>query len=64
MRSFEDLILLAPSDREAFDRLLTVANDQTIELIAPVLESTHAAAEVLDAVVNAPALARPEGVSQ
>ena len=64
VRSFEDLILLAPSDREAFDRLLRVANDHTIELVAPVLESTHAAADVLDAVVNAPALARPEGVSQ
>ncbi len=64
VRSFEDLILLAPSDREAFDRLLTVVNDQTIELVAPVLESTHAAADVLDAVVNVPALARPEGVSQ
>jgi hypothetical protein len=64
VRSFEDRILLAPSDREAFDRLLTVVSDQTIELVAPVLESTHAAADMLDAVVNVPALARPEGVSQ
>lgn len=63
-RSFEDRILLAPADREAFDRLLAVVNDHTIELVAPVLESTHAAADVVDAVVNAPALVRPEGVSQ
>jgi hypothetical protein len=63
-RSFEEQILLAPADREAFDRMLIVVSDPTIELIAPVLESARATADVLDAAMAIPALAAPKGVSQ
>ena len=63
-RSFEEQILLAPADREAFDRLLIVVSDPTIELVAPVLESARATADVLDAAMAIPALAAPKGVSQ
>jgi hypothetical protein len=44
--------------------LLIIVNDPSIELVAPVLESTRAAADVLDAAMNVPALTAPEGVSQ
>ena len=63
-RSFDEQILLAPADREAFARLLIIVNDPSIELVAPVLESTRAAADIFDAAINVPALAAPEGVSQ
>ena len=60
---FEDLVLIAPGDQEAFDRLLAVVNDQTIELIAPVLESTRAGVDVIGAAVPVP-LRAEEGVNE
>lgn len=60
---FDDLVLIAPGDQEAFDRLLSVVNDQTVELIAPLLESTRAAVDVIDAAVPIP-LRAEEGVNE
>lgn len=62
--SFEDLVLIAPAEQEAFDRLLVVVNDQTIELIAPVLESTRAGVDVIDAAVPVSLRAAEEGVNE
>ena len=61
---FEDLVLIAPGDQEAFDRLLAVVNDQTIELIAPVLESTRAGVDVIGAAVPVPLRTAEEGVNE
>jgi hypothetical protein len=61
---FDDLVLIAPADQEAFDRLLAVVNDQTIELIAPLLESTRAGVDVIDAAVPASLRAVEEGVNE
>jgi hypothetical protein len=61
---FDDLVLIAPGDQEAFDRLLAVVNDQTIELIAPVLESTRAGVDVMDAVVPVSLRTAEEGVNE
>lgn len=61
---FDDLVLIAPGDQEAFDRLLTVVNDQSVELIAPVLESTRAGVDVMDAAVPAPLRTAEEGVNE
>jgi hypothetical protein len=61
---FEDLVLIAPGDQEAFDRLLAVVNDQSVELIAPVLESTRAGVDVMDAAVPAPLRTAEEGVNE
>jgi hypothetical protein len=61
---FDDLILIAPGEQEAFDRLLAVVNDQTIELIAPVLESTRAGVDVIDAAVPVPLRTAEEGVNE
>ena len=60
---FDDLVLIAPGDQEAFDRLLAVVNDQTIELIAPVLESTRAGVDLIDAAVP-DSLRAEEGVNE
>jgi hypothetical protein len=60
---FDDLVLIAPGDQEAFDRLLAVVNDQTVELIAPLLESTRAGVDVTDAAVPVP-LRAEEGVNE
>ena len=60
---FDGLVLIAPGDQEAFDRLLAVVNDQTIELIAPVLESTRAGVDVIGAAVPVP-LRAEEGVNE
>ena len=62
--TFEERVLLAPYEREAFARLLTVVNDSTIELIAPILESTRAGGDTIDASVIVPVLAASEGVAQ
>jgi hypothetical protein len=62
--AFESRVLLAPDEREGFDHLLTVVNDPTIELIAPVLESTRASADVIDAFGNLPTPTALEGASQ
>ena len=61
---FDDLVLIAPGDQEAFDRLLAVVNDQTIELIAPVLESTRAGVDLIDAAVPVPLRTAEEGVNE
>ena len=61
---FDDLVLIAPGDQEAFDRLLTVVNDQSVELIAPALESTRAGVDVMDAAVPAPLRTAEEGVNE
>jgi hypothetical protein len=61
---FDDLVLIAPGDQEAFDRLLAVVNDQTIELIAPVLESTRAGVDVIDAAVPVLLRTAEEGVNE
>jgi hypothetical protein len=61
---FDELVLIAPGDREAFDRLLAVANDHTIELIAPVLESTRAGVDLIDAAVPVPLRTAEEGVNE
>lgn len=61
---FDNLVLIAPGDQEAFARLLAVVNDQTVELIAPVLESTRAGVDVMDAAIPVPLRAVGEGVNE
>ena len=60
---FDDLVLIAPGDQEAFDRLLAVANDRTIELIAPVLEATRASIDGIESAAPVP-LRAEEGVNE